>query len=44
MRKKLLVYFGCALLVGGALALAWYGYLQLDMLHVQRAASRLIDD
>jgi sortase A len=42
MRKKLLVYFGCALMVGGALALAWYGRLRLDTLRVQRAASRLI--
>jgi sortase A len=44
MRKKLLVYVGCILIVGGALALAWYGHLRLDMLRVQRAASRLIDD
>jgi sortase A len=44
MRKKLLVYIGCVLIVGGALALAWYGHLRLDMLRVQRAASRLIDD
>ncbi len=43
MPKKLLVYFGCALLVGGALALAWYGRLRLDTLRAQRAASRLID-
>jgi sortase A len=28
----------------GALALAWYAYLQLDMFLVQRAASRLIDE
>lgn len=44
MRKKLLVHIGCVLIVGGALALAWYGHLRLDMLRVQRAASRLIDD
>src|ERR1700674_2089296 len=43
MRKKLLVRFGCALVVGGALALARYGYLQLEVFRVQRAASRLMD-
>jgi sortase A len=43
MRKNLLVYFGCALIMGGALALASYGYLQVDMLRVQRAASKLMD-
>jgi sortase A len=43
MRKKLLVYFGCVLIVGGALALARYEYLQLDVLRTQRAASRVID-
>jgi sortase A len=42
--RKLLLYFGCVLIVGGALALAWYGYLQLDMLRVQRAASRVINE
>jgi LPXTG-site transpeptidase (sortase) family protein len=44
MRKKLLLYIGCVLIVGGALALAWYAHLQLDVLRVQQAASRLIDD
>ena len=43
MQKRLLVYLGCVLLVGGALALGWYGYLQLDMLRAQRAAGRMID-
>ena len=38
MRKKLLVCFGCALVFG------WYGYLQWEMVHVQRAASRQIDE
>ena len=42
--RKLLIYFGCVLIMGGALALAWYGYLQLDMLRVQRAASRVINE
>jgi sortase A len=44
MRAKLLVSIGCVLIAGGALALAWYGHLRLDMLRVQRAASRVIDD
>lgn len=44
MRKKLLTCFGCALMAGGALALAWYGYIQLSMLHAQREASRLLDE
>jgi len=43
MRTKLLIYLGCALIVGGAFALAWYGYLRLDMLRVQRATSRVTD-
>jgi len=43
MRNRLLVYFGCALSLGGALALFWYGYVQYDAFRVQRAASRLID-
>jgi sortase A len=43
MRRKLLVYFGCVLIIGGALALGWYSYLRLDMFRVQRAARRLID-
>ena len=44
MRKKLLVYFGCALLAGGALAFGCYGYLQWNMFRAQREASRLLDD
>ena len=44
MRKKLMVYFGCALIVGGALFLVWYGHLQWEMHREQRAASRLLDD
>lgn len=44
MRKKLLLYLGCALICGGALAISWYGYLRLDMLRVQRAANRLLDE
>jgi sortase A len=43
MRKRLLLYFGCALIIGGALALGWYAYLRVDALRVQRAASRLLD-
>jgi sortase A len=43
MRKRLLLYLGCALLIGGALALGWYAYLRVDALRVQRAASRLLD-
>jgi sortase A len=44
MRKKLLVYLGYVLIAAGALALAWYGHLRLEMLRVQRTASRLLDD
>jgi sortase A len=43
MRKKLLLFVGCVLIAGGALAFFYYGYLQLDMLRVQRAASRSLD-
>ena len=43
MQKKLLFYFGCALIVGGALALAWYGRLQWVTSRTQRAQSRLLD-
>ena len=44
MPKKLMFYLGCALLVGGASAFAWYGYLQFTMFHAQRVASRIIDE
>jgi len=44
MPKKLLIGFGCALIAGGALALGWYAYLQLSMLHAQREASQLLDN
>jgi sortase A len=43
MRIRLLIYFGCALILGGALALYWYAYLQLDAFRAQRSASRSID-
>ncbi len=43
MRKRLLLYFGCALITGGALALGWYAYLRVDALQVQRAARWLLD-
>jgi sortase A len=39
-----LLFLGCVLVFQGALALAWYAYLQLDILLVQRAANRLIDE
>ena len=42
--KKLVFYLGCALIIGGALALAWYAYIQLDMFRTQRAVSQLIDE
>jgi sortase A len=42
--KNLVFYLGCALIIGGALALAWYAYIQLDMFRTQRAVSRLIDE
>jgi len=44
VRRKLLVYLGCALIVEGALALGLYGFLRLDMIRVQREASQLLDD
>jgi len=44
MVKKLLFYLGCALLVGGAFAFAWYAYLQGSMFRAQRAASRIIEN
>ncbi len=43
IRKNPVFYLGCALIIGGALALAWYAYIQVDMVRTQRAASRLID-
>ena len=43
MRKKLLLFVGCVLMAGGALALGVYGYLQLEMLRVQREASRALE-
>lgn len=42
MRRRLLLWSGCALVAGGALALLSYGYLQLNMLRVQRDAGRMI--
>ena len=42
MRKRLLHFCGCALVGGGALALLWCGYLQVNMLLVQRGAGRMI--
>jgi len=42
--KKLVFYLGCALTIGGALAFAWYAYIQLDMFGTQRAVNRLIDE
>ncbi len=42
-KKPVFFYLGCALITGGALAFAWYAYIQLGMFHTQRAASRLID-
>jgi LPXTG-site transpeptidase (sortase) family protein len=42
--KTLVFYLGCAFVIGGALALAWYAYIQVDMFRTQRAASRLIDE
>jgi sortase A len=44
MRKKVLLFVGCVLMAGGALALGVYGYLQLEMLSVQRAAGRILDE
>jgi sortase A len=44
IRKHLLFYLGCALIIGGALALAWYAYIQVDMFRTKRAAGRLIDE
>jgi len=44
MQTKRLFYFGCALAVGGALAVACFGYFEWNMARAQRAASRLLDD
>lgn len=43
-KNKLVFYLGCAIIIGGALALGWYGYLRLDLLRAQRTASRLIEE
>ncbi len=43
MRKRLLLLFGCALMLGGVLALAWYAYLRLDAFRVQRGANRFFE-
>ena len=43
MRKKLLSFVGCILVAGGALAFVYYAYLELDLRHVQRAASTALD-
>ena len=43
IRKNRLFYLGCAFIIGGALAFAWYAYIQVDMFRTQRAASRVID-
>ena len=43
MRKKLMLYFGCALVIGGALDFLRYGYLQVEMLRAQRAANRVLE-
>ena len=43
MRRKLLLYFGCALLSGGALAFLWYGYLQFEMLRTTHEVKRIIE-
>jgi sortase A len=40
--RKLLLFLGCALSIGGALALLWYGYLQLETFRSQKAAARAI--
>ena len=44
MQTKRLFYFGCALALGGALAVACFGYIEWNMSRAQRAASRLLDD
>ena len=44
MPKKLLLYFGCALAAGGALALAGFGYIEWNVNRAQSAASQLLDD
>lgn len=42
-RRKLLLYLANALMAGGILALAAYGYLRFEMFRVQKAASRALD-
>jgi len=44
MRKKLLLSVGCVLMAGGALSLGVYGYFQLEMFRVQRAAIRILHE
>jgi len=44
MGKKLLIFFGCALMAGGALAVSWYTYLQMEMFLVQRTEIRFFDE
>lgn len=41
--RRLLLCLGCVLIAGGALALSWYEYLQVDTLRTQETASRVID-
>ena len=43
MRKKLLLFVGCVLMAGGALALAYYGYLQFGKAQVQKVVSRALE-
>jgi LPXTG-site transpeptidase (sortase) family protein len=42
MRNKLMLYFGCVLIMGGALALGWYWHLQLNRWRVQHATNWLV--
>lgn len=40
--RRLLLSLGCALILGGALALFWYAYIQVDMVRTEKEASRAI--
>jgi sortase A len=41
--RRLLLCLGCVLTAGGALALSWYEYLQVDTVRTQETAGRVID-
>jgi sortase A len=42
MRRRPLLWFGCALLAGGALALFWYAHFQFEIFRTQRETKRFL--